>query len=95
MTERVTFCKTELRQRGWSDRAIKALLPPPRVIHRRGYGGERYPVHFWRQEIVLAVEESPEFEKLRIKRRLKLDEKDDDFLKACGIGESDRQTSLF
>src|ERR1051326_7569883 len=66
-SERSKLTKTKLRERGWTDGLIDALLPAPEV-HSRYQGGEYY---LWDEEVVLRAEDRDEWLEAQRKRKMK------------------------
>lgn len=65
----MSFNKTELKERGWTDGLIPSLLPPPVVEERHSsiYGG--YIVHLWSRVIVAAKELTKVFREAQARRK--------------------------
>jgi hypothetical protein len=76
-----TLNKTDLKQRGWTDKLIATLLPPPRVeIRHNAYVRGDYTVYLWDAQVVRKAERRKGFldtPQRRIKIGAKLDSNHD------------------
>jgi hypothetical protein len=62
-----TFCKKELLERGWSQKAIDTLLPKPILKENPKYKCAA-PMKLWEQSVVLKAEKRKAFKELKVQK---------------------------